>query len=59
MPGVGSMGTIFPFTFMYTEYVHYIHPPSIFPHLFPPSTGTNPSDSACFTLLFSDFVKEK
>jgi hypothetical protein len=27
---------------MYTQYFHYIHPLTPFPHLFPLPTGTNP-----------------
>jgi hypothetical protein len=35
IPRVVSTDTIFSFTHMCTQYVHHIHPPSPFPHLFP------------------------
>jgi hypothetical protein len=59
IPGIVSTGLIFPFTYMCTQYLRHIHPPTLFPHilpllLVPPSPGrTWPS------LLFSNFVKEK
>jgi hypothetical protein len=35
-----STGLIFPFTYMCTQYLHFIHLPTSFPHLLPPPTGT-------------------
>jgi hypothetical protein len=32
----------FPFTYMCTQYLHYIHSPAPFLHILPSSTGTNP-----------------
>jgi hypothetical protein len=34
-PGIVSTDIIFPFTYMYLQYLHHIHPPSPFPHSFP------------------------
>jgi hypothetical protein len=56
IPGIVSTGLIFLFTYMYTQYLNYIHPPMPFPHL-PPPTGTNPPGRTCSTLLFSDINK--
>jgi hypothetical protein len=44
IPGIVSKALIFPFTYMYTQYLHYIHSPTLSPHLLYPSTGTNPPD---------------
>jgi hypothetical protein len=33
---------------MCTQYLHYIHPPTPFPHLLSPPTGTNPLSYLCF-----------
>jgi hypothetical protein len=45
---------------MCTQYLHFIHPPTSFPHLFPYPTATNPSSGrTCSALLFSDFIEEK
>jgi hypothetical protein len=46
---------IFPFTYMYIQYLHHIHSPMPFPHLLHPPTSTPPSS----ILLFSNFGKEK
>jgi hypothetical protein len=35
IPGLVSTDLIFPFTYMCTQYLHYIHPPTPFPHLLP------------------------
>jgi hypothetical protein len=61
--GIVSTGLIFPFTYIYTQYLHQIHPPTPFPHILL-SMDTNPpqptkTHRTCFALLFSDFVKEK
>jgi hypothetical protein len=51
IPGKVSTGIIFPFT---SRCVHHIHPPSLFPHLLLPSTGTNPppkKDLFCLPVL--------
>jgi hypothetical protein len=42
IPGIVSTDNIFPFTYMCTQYFYHIHPPTLFPHLLPPPTGTNP-----------------
>jgi hypothetical protein len=39
IPGIVSTGFIFPFTYMYTHYLDYIHPSIPFSHLLPPPTG--------------------
>jgi hypothetical protein len=57
--GIVSTGIIFPFTYMCTQYLHYIHLPTPFPNLLPPTLIPILPDRTCFTLLFSDFVKEK
>jgi hypothetical protein len=36
--GIVSTGLIFPFSYMCSQYLHQIHPPTPLP----PSTGTNP-----------------
>jgi hypothetical protein len=59
IPGIVSTGLIFPLIYMCTQYLHHIHPPTLFLHLLPfPLVPTFPS-RACSTLLFSDFVKGK
>jgi hypothetical protein len=53
--GILSIGIIFPFTYMYTQYLHHTHPPTPYSHhQHPPLI-----DKTCSALLFSDFVKEK
>jgi hypothetical protein len=47
--GKVSTGLIFPFIYMWTQYLYHSHPPTPFPHVFPLPTGT----------MFSDFVKKK
>jgi hypothetical protein len=61
IPGIVSTSLIFPFTYMCTQHLLYIHPPVPFPHHFPLSTGSNTPRQDLFwpSLLFSDFVKEK
>jgi hypothetical protein len=44
-PGIVSTGLIFPLTYMCTQYLNYIQPPTYFPYIFPHPTGTNPSTS--------------
>jgi hypothetical protein len=51
IPGIVSVGTIFPFTYMCTQYLHCIHPPMPAPHLLHPPTGTNPSGRTCSAFL--------
>jgi hypothetical protein len=58
LPGI-SISIIFPFTYMYTPYLHYIHPPTPFPQLLLPPPGTSPPNRTSSTLLFSDFLKNK
>jgi hypothetical protein len=49
IPGIVSIGT----------YFHYIHPPTPFPYIFLPSTGTSSPDRTCFAFLLSFFEKNK
>jgi hypothetical protein len=51
-----STAITFPFTYMCTQYLYYIHPPTLLPHFLPSPTGTNPSPKQD---LFSNFVKVK
>jgi hypothetical protein len=45
---------------MCTKYLCHIHPPTPFPHILSPPTGTNPLPTrTCSTLLFSDLVEVK
>jgi hypothetical protein len=48
-----SIGHIIPFTYLCTQYWHYIHTPIPSPHLLPPPTGTNPPGRTCSGLVFS------
>jgi hypothetical protein len=57
--GIVSTGIIFPFTFMCTQYLHHIHPPTPFPNLLPLPLVSTPPCRTCFAFLFSNFVKEK
>jgi hypothetical protein len=59
IPGIVSASIIFPFTYMFTEYLYYIHAPCPFypssPLLLVPiSPGRTFS-----TLLFFDFINEE
>jgi hypothetical protein len=45
---MASTVIIFPFTYMCTQYLHYIHPLMLFTHL-PPAIGTNPLVRICST----------
>jgi hypothetical protein len=58
IPGIVSIGIILSFACMGIPYLHYIHPPTLFLHILPHPTGTNPGKT-CSTFLFSDFVKER
>jgi hypothetical protein len=40
IPGIIPTGIIFSFIYMCMQYLHYIHPPMPFPHLFFLPTGT-------------------
>jgi hypothetical protein len=51
IPGIVSKGIIFPFIYICTQYLHYIHPSTPFPYLFPPPTGTNSPGRACSPIL--------
>jgi hypothetical protein len=45
---------------MYTQYLHYIHTTMYFPDLLPTHWyQLLPTERTCFTLLFSDFIKEE
>jgi uncharacterized membrane protein len=60
IPGMVTTGVISPFTYMCTQYLQYIHPPTPFYHLLPPtSTNLFPPNRTCSSLLFSDFVNKK
>jgi hypothetical protein len=60
IPSIVSTGLISPFTYMCTQYLHYIHPPTPFSHIPPlPVLPTTLPDRTCSAFLFSDFVKEK
>jgi hypothetical protein len=59
LPVIVSTGLIFTFTHMCTWNLHHIHPPTPFPHHFPPPMGTQSPDRTCSALLFSNFVKEE
>jgi hypothetical protein len=48
IPGTVSTGLIFPFSYMLYTYVHHIHPPTPFPYILPPPTGTNPRQDLFF-----------
>jgi hypothetical protein len=56
IPGIVSTDIIFPFTYMFPQYLHHIHPSMPFPHLFllywyqPPQMG--PVLSSCFLILY-------
>jgi hypothetical protein len=54
-----SAGIVFAFTYLCTQFLHCIHPPTPFPRhlpLIPPPCPL--PGSICSALLFSDFVKE-
>jgi hypothetical protein len=59
IPGIVSAGLSFPFTYVYTQYWCHFYPPTSFPHILPPWTGTNPPDQTSSALLFSNSVKGK
>jgi hypothetical protein len=59
IPGVVSPGLVFPFKYIYTWYLHHIHPPMSFPHFLPSPTATNPLDRICFTFLLSNIIKDE
>jgi hypothetical protein len=42
IPGIVSTGIIIPFTYMCTQYLYYIHPPTLFPYFFSPSHKHQP-----------------
>jgi hypothetical protein len=54
IPGILSMGIILAFTYMCTQYVHHIYPPTPFFWYQSPPAGRT-----CYSLLLSDFAKEK
>jgi hypothetical protein len=54
IPGIVLTGLIFPFIYMWTQYLHHIHPPTPFPHLLPPptdTTQTGPVFLSCSSIL--------
>jgi hypothetical protein len=46
----------FLFTYMCTQYLPHIHPPSHYPHFLPLSPAPTPPERTCSALLFSNFV---
>jgi hypothetical protein len=44
-PLPGIISETFPFTYMCTQYLHYIHLPTLFPHLLPPHNWYQPHPS--------------
>jgi hypothetical protein len=48
LPGTVSTDIIFPFTYIFTKYLHYTHPPTPFPHLLSPPTSINPLSQDLF-----------
>jgi hypothetical protein len=50
---------MFPFTFMCTQCLCCIHPPSPYPQLFSTPASTNTAPRTCSVLLFYNFVQEK
>jgi hypothetical protein len=59
IPGTVATAIIFPFVYICTQYLYYIHPPTPFPHILPLPTGTNypRQDLFCPTVLW--FCKRK
>jgi hypothetical protein len=55
-PGIVSTSLIFPFTYMGSQNLHHIHPPTSFLWILPTPTGSNPSDRICSEL--ARFVTE-
>jgi hypothetical protein len=53
-----SAGLIFPFTYMYTQYLHCTHPPTPFSNILLHPPGTRPPTKDLSILVFSDCVKE-
>jgi hypothetical protein len=58
IPGIVSIGLIFPFTYMCTQYLHYIHPHTLSPHFLPPIGSKYPTEN-CSTLCSLIFLKKK
>jgi hypothetical protein len=58
IPGIVSPLLTFPFTYMCIQYLHYIHPPMLFPYILPLPLVPTPRWT-CVALLFSVFVKKK
>jgi hypothetical protein len=56
---IASTGIIFSFTYLCMQYLHYIHPPTNFLHLFPLSTGTNLSRQDLFCPAVLKLCKKK
>jgi hypothetical protein len=48
IPGVVSTGIIFAFTYMYIQYLQYIHLPTPFLHILSPPTSTSPPGRGLF-----------
>jgi hypothetical protein len=58
--GIVSIGLIFPFAYMYTEYFHHIHLSTPFPYILSTPIGplvSIPPDRICFAFLC--FFKKK
>jgi hypothetical protein len=54
-----ATGLIFPFIFMCTQHMHYIHSPTPSLPFNHTHTGTNFPDGTCSAPLFSVFFKRK
>jgi hypothetical protein len=57
IPETVSTDVVFAFTYMYTHYLHHVHPPTLFPAPSPPPA--TPPGRTCSALLFSDFCRRK
>jgi hypothetical protein len=55
-PGIVSTGIIFLFAYICTQYLHYIHPSTPFPHLLTPPNGTNPPLAGPFLPFSSPYI---
>jgi hypothetical protein len=57
--GMVSTSIIFQFTYICTQYLHYIHPLTTFNQIFTPPTGTKSLERTCSTFLFYLVKKKK
>jgi hypothetical protein len=59
IPGIVSTGNIFPFTYMYTQYLYYFTLPDPFISSSPLLLVSTPPEKTCSTLLFTNFINKK